>query len=100
MPSTQSDGVQSKVMEDLGGSLFVSVETSGDAEANVKSRILMTLYEAKMKAIEEYEMAKAERGLTDDDINKALLRREDIKNPLIKLPHKYVATAANAVLTI
>jgi predicted nucleotide-binding protein (sugar kinase/HSP70/actin superfamily) len=100
MPSTQSDGVQSKVIEDLGGSLFVSVETSGDAEANVKSRILMTLYEAKMKAIEEYELAKAERNITDKDIDNALLRREDIKKPTLKLPHKYVATAANAVLVL
>jgi len=99
MPSTQSDGVQSKVMEDLGGSLFVAVETSGDAEANVKSRVLMTLYEAKVKAMEEFERAKFEKGVSDRDIERALRSRK-YRNPLLKLPHKFVSTAANAVLTL
>ena len=97
MPSTQSDGVQSKVVEDLGGSLFVSVETSGDAEANVKSRVLMKLYEAKMKAIEEYEELKRKFKLSDEEIDR---RRQKVKSAGIKLPSKYATTACNALLLI
>ena len=97
MPSTQSDGVQSKVIEDLGGSLFVSVETSGDAEANVKSRVLMKLYEAKMKAMEEYERLKEEFKLSDEEIDR---RRHKVKSAGIKLPSKYATTACNALLLI
>ena len=100
MPSTQSDGVQSKVVEDLGGSLFVAVETSGDAEANVKSRVLMKLYEARMRAIEEYENAKRELGVSDTDIEIAMERKKKLTSAGTRLPHKYVSTAANALLLV
>ncbi len=100
MPSTQSDGVQSKVVEDLGGSLFVAVETSGDAEANAKSRVLMKLYEARMRAIEEYENAKRKLGITDRDIEIAMERKKKLTSAGTKLPHKYVSTAANALLLV
>ncbi|AAC06598.1 hypothetical protein [Aquifex aeolicus] len=100
MPSTQSDGVQSKVIEDLGGSLFVAVETSGDAEANVKSRVLMKLYEAKMKAFEEYERAKEELKISEEDIQRAINENPKLKSGGIKLPHRYVSTASNALLLL
>ena len=97
MPSTQSDGVQSKVSEDLGGSLFVAVETSGDAEANVKSRVLMTLQEAKLKALEEFERAKTELNISEREVEEA---RKRFNSASIKLPHRYISTAANALLLI
>ena len=97
MPSTQSDGVQAKVVEDLGGSLFVSVETSGDAEANVKSRILMTLYEAKMRALEEFERAKEELSIEVGEIERALREKGEITKASLPLPHRYTTTAANAL---
>ncbi len=50
MPSTQSDGVQARVVTDLPDSLFLPIETSGDGEVNFKSRIQMKLYEAKQRA--------------------------------------------------
>ncbi len=55
MPSTMSDGVQSKVIADFKKSIFVPIETSGDGEVNVRSRVQMKLYEAKMKAREEID---------------------------------------------
>jgi len=57
MPSTQSDGAQAKVISDYPETVFISVETSGDAEVNVKSRILMKLFEAKKLAEKELEEA-------------------------------------------
>ncbi|MDH3976375.1 MAG: 2-hydroxyglutaryl-CoA dehydratase, partial [Deltaproteobacteria bacterium] len=53
MPSTQSDGVQARVMNDYKEGLFIPIETSGDGEVNVKSRIQMKLHEAKVRAKEE-----------------------------------------------
>lgn len=63
MSSTQSDGVQTKVAQDIPESLFISVDTSGDAEVNYKSRVLMKLYEAKKKAAAEFETAMRSAGL-------------------------------------
>ncbi len=48
MPSTQSDAINYKVSKDYK-TLFLSVETSGDGEVNVKNRISMKLFEAKKK---------------------------------------------------
>jgi len=90
MPSTQSDGVQAKVVEDLGDTIFISVETSGDAEANFKSRIMMKLYEAKMKALEEYENIKKRVGSVKVIYTKANR----------KLPEKFVTTACNYLSTL
>jgi len=100
MPSTQSDGVQAKVVEDLGGSLFVAVETSGDAEANVKSRILMTLYEAKMRAKEEFERVKGELNVDERLIERALREGWTVSRASTTLPNRYVTTAANALLRL
>ncbi len=90
MPSTQSDGVQTKVVEDLGDTIFISVETSGDAEANFKSRIMMKLYEAKMKAFEEYESLKRKVG------NIKVVYTMANK----KLPERFVTTACNYLSTL
>jgi len=78
MPSTQSDGVQAKVSEDLKESLFVSVETSGDAEANVKSRILMKLYEARQRAREEYEKVMKSLSLTPRQVEEKRLKEKKL----------------------
>ncbi|NPB07784.1 MAG: hypothetical protein GXN96_02505 [Aquificae bacterium] len=100
MPSTQSDGVQAKVVEDLGGSLFVSVETSGDAETNAKSRILMKLYEAKLRAREEYERTRRELGLSEEDVERLSLRKRKLRSAGTVLPQRYATTAANALLLL
>ncbi len=90
MPSTQSDGVQAKVIEDLGDTIFISVETSGDAEANFKSRIMMKLYEAKMKALEEYESLRRKVGNIKVVYTKANK----------KLPERFITTACNYLSTL
>ncbi len=53
LPSTASDGVQSKVTSDYPGIIFLAAETSGDSEVNFKSRVQMKLFEAKQKAKDE-----------------------------------------------
>jgi predicted nucleotide-binding protein (sugar kinase/HSP70/actin superfamily) len=94
MPSTLSDGVQSKVTGDLSESIFVSIETSGDAEVNVKSRVQMKLYEAKQRAKEEFNKAIHEHGI-DYRRLKGPGKISSLSNPMIDLPHLYTGTAAN-----
>ena len=91
MPSTQSDGVQAKVITDLRDSLFVSIETSGDSEVNVKSRVQMKLYEAKERARQEVAGVLNKHGLKIQQVGEY-----SRKNPfygMSRIPH-YVATAA------
>ncbi|MCL4558303.1 MAG: hypothetical protein M1491_06705 [Deltaproteobacteria bacterium] len=97
MPSTLSDGVQSKVTSDLSESVFVSIETSGDAEVNVKSRVQMKLYEAKKKAKEEFAQALRDYGMNHEAL-RAFNRPGGPSGPMISLPRRYAGTAANFVL--
>ncbi len=95
MPSTQSDGIQTKVISDYPETVFVSVETSGDSEVNVKSRIQMKLYEAKKIAKEEYMQALEYMHLTKEKIEFAVKAEKKLKNPFIPLSKNFTLTAAN-----
>jgi len=57
MPSTQSDAINYKVSKDYN-TLFISIETSGDGEVNVKNRISMIMFEAKKRFKEKLEKAE------------------------------------------
>ena len=41
MPSIMSDGAQSRVVADFKDAIYIPIETSGDGEVNVKSRVQM-----------------------------------------------------------
>ena len=55
MPSTQSDGVQSRVVNKFKDMIFLPIETSGEGEVNAHSRVQMALAEAKAKARAEFD---------------------------------------------
>jgi predicted nucleotide-binding protein (sugar kinase/HSP70/actin superfamily) len=56
MPSSGvSDGVQSKIMSMYPQLNFLSIETSGDNEVNILSRVSMLLFKAKQKVNRERE---------------------------------------------
>ena len=57
MPSSQSDGVQSAVINKFKDMIFLPIETSGEGEVNAHSRVQMALGEAKVKAKMEFEQA-------------------------------------------
>lgn len=97
MPSTLSDGVQSKVTSDIPSSIFVSIETSGDAEINVKSRVQMKLYEARQKARDEFDAVLSEYGAEYNNLKDLLRNDRRLSNPLMNMPHRYTGTAANFV---
>ena len=90
MPSTQSDGVQVKVTADHPEALFVSVETTGDSEVHVKSRIQMVLHEAKEKAREEFAATARRLDLDPDQIPKA-----QMPPATAPLPRRATGTSSN-----
>ncbi len=49
MPSSQSDGVQSAVINRFKDMIFLPIETSGEGEVNAHSRVQMALGEAKRR---------------------------------------------------
>ncbi len=95
MPSTQSDGVQVKVLADHPDALFVSVETSGDSEVHVKSRVQMVLFEATARAREEHERVAKRLGLGDRLQAHGEGRRLEMPGAMTPLPRREISTAAN-----
>ncbi len=60
MPSSGvSDGVQSKIMALYPNLNFLSIETSGDNEINILSRVSMLLFKAKQKVSREIKKKQA-----------------------------------------
>ena len=96
MPSTQSDGAQVKVLSDYPDSIFISIETSGDGEVNVKSRLQMKLYEAKKAAQEEVDRVLKELSLTHSHL-KEVFSQEELRRPFLKLSGKFASTTAKAL---
>jgi predicted membrane chloride channel (bestrophin family) len=97
MPSTISDGVQAKIVTDLADAVFVSIETTGDGEVLVKSRVQMKLQEAKDKAREEMARVLDRYGVTLDEVRSFARRHPKLSNAMRRLPHEpdMVSTAAN-----
>ncbi len=96
MPSTQSDGAQSKVLSDYPESIFISIETSGDSEVNVKSRVLMKLFEARKAAEAEFEKACQKVGI-DREILEKTPSPDNLRKPFVKLSNEFTGTAARFV---
>ena len=98
MPSTQSDGVQTKISEDLKGSLFVSVDTTGDAEVNVKSRILMKLQIAQKRAETEFAEMIKQKNLSDTGLH--ALREKPTLRTMTLFKSKYISTATRVLAAL
>jgi predicted nucleotide-binding protein (sugar kinase/HSP70/actin superfamily) len=97
MSSTQSDGVQTKVSHDMDDSLFVAVDTSGDAEVNFKTRVLMKLHESRERASMEYKDVQKKLNLSSNRIALLKEKRHDLKNASRVLPKKGIATAVKVL---
>ncbi len=100
MPSTQSDGVQSKVVSDFKEAIFLPIETSGDSEINAKSRVQMKLYEAKQRVREEVQEILQQTGLTMEEARAYVQRRPRWTSGLRRWPHRAASTAGNVVWEI
>jgi predicted nucleotide-binding protein (sugar kinase/HSP70/actin superfamily) len=102
MPSTQSDGAQSAVINRYKDMIFLPIETSGEGEVNAHSRVQMALGEAKAKARLEFEQCLEKTGRSLADIRAYVDEHPEMKRPFYHVPHvKGVAgTAAQFVLHV
>ena len=102
MPSTQSDGTQSAVMNHFKDMIFLPIETSGEGEINAHSRVQMALGEAKAKAKLEFHQTLESTGRKLDDIQDYVAHHPELRQPFYKVPHTkgVTGTAANFVLHV
>ena len=98
MPSSGvSDGVQSLITARYPEAIFTAIETTGDGEVNVQSRIQMDLFKARKRAEAEYRAAIERSGLEESTLEQKFRRKaKALHNP----PHVVAGTAANQVLEL
>lgn len=99
MPSTQSDGVQSAVVNHYKDIIYLPVETSGEGEINAHSRVQMALGEAKAKCKLEMERVLEATGLTLEEVRDYADAHPELKSAMYHVPHTkgVVSTAATFV---
>ncbi|MBZ5615620.1 MAG: activator of (R)-2-hydroxyglutaryl-CoA dehydratase [Acidobacteriia bacterium] len=102
MPSSQSDGVQSAVVNRFPEMIFLPIETSGEGEINAHSRMQMALGEAKIKAKAEFEQALASTGKKLDEIKAYVAKHRQLRSPFYPVPRRQgiAGVAANFVLHV
>ncbi|MGO9862737.1 MAG: hypothetical protein ACLPLR_03915 [Terriglobales bacterium] len=102
MPSSQSDGVQSAVVNRFRDMIFLPIETSGEGEINAHSRVQMALGEAKSKAKAEFEQALASTGKQLDEIKAYAGEHRQLRSPFYPVPRRRGVTgvAANFVVHV
>ena len=100
MPSTQSDGTQSAVMNHFKDMIFLPIETSGEGEINAHSRVQMALGEAKAKAKLEFQQVLESTGKRLEDLQSYVGDHAELRSPFYHVPHVHgvTGTAANFVL--
>ncbi|MGD0443322.1 MAG: hypothetical protein ABSA39_05235 [Edaphobacter sp.] len=88
MPSTQSDGVQSRVVNKYKDMIFLPIETSGEGEVNAHSRVQMALAEAKAKARAEFQGVLDQTGRSLDELREYIAAHPHLSHALYKFPHR------------
>jgi predicted nucleotide-binding protein (sugar kinase/HSP70/actin superfamily) len=99
MPSTQSDGAQSAVVNLYKDMIYLPIETSGEGEINAHSRVQMALGEAKVKAKQEMARVLEEAGLTLEEVRDYQAAHPELQSGLYRVPHSkgVIGAAANFV---
>ena len=102
MPSSQSDGVQTAVVNRFPEMIFLPIETAGEGEINAHSRVQMALTEAKMKARAEFDQCLRASGERLEDIQAYVEDHPQLRSPLYEIPQTrgVAGVAANFVLYV
>ena len=102
MPSSQSDGIQSAVVNRFKDIIFLPIETSGEGEVNAHSRVQMTLGEAKAKAKAEFQEALSQSGKSLEEIRSYAAQHPELRRPFYRVPHHegVAGVAANFILHV
>ncbi len=79
--------------------LFLSVETSGEGEANALSRMQMVLSEARRKARAEFERVLRSTGKSLEDIQAYVRSHAELQRPFYVFPRSaaVAGTAAHFI---
>jgi hypothetical protein len=96
MPSTQSDGAQSAVINRFKDMIYLPIETSGEGEVNAHSRVQMALGEAKGKCKREFQDTLDNIGYELPQLRAYVEAHPELKRPLYHVPgyEGVVGTAA------
>jgi predicted nucleotide-binding protein (sugar kinase/HSP70/actin superfamily) len=99
MPSSQSDGIHSAVVNRYREMIFLPIETSGEGEVNAHSRVQMALAEAKLRARDEFESVLKRTGKRLDDIHDFVADHPELRRALYPVPQRdgIAGTAAQFV---
>ena len=101
MPSSGvSDGVMSFVTAKWPGTIFIPIETTGDGEVNVHSRIQMMLLKAREKALSEFKQALSENGLDATTFKQRVNAKKRWLNPFKRPRHRRAGIATNLVYAV
>jgi predicted nucleotide-binding protein (sugar kinase/HSP70/actin superfamily) len=96
MPSTQSDGAQSAVVNRFKDMIYLPIETSGEGEINAHSRVQMALGEAKAKCKREFAEVLATLPYSIEEIREYAAKHPEVNSALYHIPHydRVTGTAA------
>ncbi|MCB9758264.1 MAG: 2-hydroxyglutaryl-CoA dehydratase [Alphaproteobacteria bacterium] len=101
MPSSGvSDGVQSIITTHYPEAIFLPIETTGDGEVNVHSRVQMMLFKARQRAREEFEAALAESGLDEETFRARVHGSRRWRSTFGRPPHKTASVVTNLVYAV
>ncbi|MEZ4448918.1 MAG: hypothetical protein R3B09_05500 [Nannocystaceae bacterium] len=103
MPSTQSDGAQSAVVNRFKDMIFLPIETSGEGEINAHSRVQMALGEAKAKAKREFAEVLDRIGFSLDELRAYVEAHPEMKRPMYHFPRdtpRVVGTGAHFAIHV
>jgi predicted nucleotide-binding protein (sugar kinase/HSP70/actin superfamily) len=87
MPSTQSDGAQSAVINHFKDMIYLPIETSGEGEINAHSRVQMALGEAKAKCKREFALVTESLPYSIEEIRAYAKLHPEVNRGLYHIPH-------------
>jgi predicted nucleotide-binding protein (sugar kinase/HSP70/actin superfamily) len=88
MPSTQSDGVQARVVSKFPQMLYLPIETSGEGSIHAYSRAQMALSEARIRARDEFDSVLRQRGVTIDQLRGFVETHSGVERSLYSFPRR------------
>jgi predicted nucleotide-binding protein (sugar kinase/HSP70/actin superfamily) len=102
LPSSQSDGVQSAVINRFRDMTYLPIETSGEGEVNAHSRVQMALGEAKAKTRMEFQEALRKTGRNIEEIQAFVSSHSELNRSLYPVPHYdgFAGVAANFIMHV
>jgi predicted nucleotide-binding protein (sugar kinase/HSP70/actin superfamily) len=101
MPSSGvSDGVQAAVTAKYPAAIFLPIETTGDGQANVYSRIQMMLFRARQNAQAEFDAALAATGMDEAAFQERVRSSRRGRSAFWRPKHRTAGIATNLVYAL